>query len=107
MHVMRDSLEQRWLSQLNAGLRKPVLCKLLQEKEPPRNVQLLIMGVLRQSNDLTPIGERWRDGVECIGRADEQNQGQVDRNIEVMILTGHPYQNKKRTRGEGVRRNVH
>ena len=56
---MHDSLEQRGLSQLNVGLHKPVLCKLLWEKEPLCNVQLLIVGVPRQLNDLTPIEEQW------------------------------------------------
>jgi hypothetical protein len=49
--------------------------------EPPRNVQLLIVGVPRQLNDLTPIEERRRDGVERIGHADEQNLRQVDREL--------------------------
>ena len=98
---MHDSLEQCRLSQLNVGLRKPVLCKLLWEKEPPRNVQLLIMGVPRQLNDLTPIKEQWRDGVERIGHADEQNLGQVDWNVEVMLLTGHPYRTKNRLKVRG------
>ena len=55
---MRDRLEQRGLSQLDVGLRKPVLRELLREKEPPRNVQLLVVSVPRQLNDLTPIEER-------------------------------------------------
>ena len=47
LRVMRDRLEQRGLSQLDVGLRKPVLCELLREKEPPRNVWLLVMCIPR------------------------------------------------------------
>ena len=58
LRVMRDSLEQRGLSQLNVGFRKPVLRELLGKKEPPRNVQLLVVSVPKQLDDLTPVEER-------------------------------------------------
>ena len=58
LRVTRGRLEQRGLSQLNVRLRKPVLSELLKEKEPPRNVQLLVVSVPKQLDDLTPVEER-------------------------------------------------
>ena len=39
----------------------------------------------RDVDDLHPVPERVRDGVQHVGRAEEEHLGQVHRDVQVMV----------------------
>ena len=47
--------------------------------------QLLFCDVSADVDDLHPVSQRLRDGLGRVGRADEQNSGQVDRHVQVVV----------------------
>ena len=62
-----------------------VLLDLLGHQEPPRDLQLLVIGVAGDLNHFHPVHQRRRQVRQCVGRGDEQRPRQVVGDLHVMI----------------------
>ena len=62
--------------------------ELLGHQELLRDPQLLELGVAGQLDYLHPVAEGRRDGVEHVGGRDEEHLGEVERNLQVVVLEG-------------------
>src|SRR5262245_31714086 len=49
------------------------------------DLQLLVLGVARKSNDLHPVAQRWLNGFEHVGRGHEHHIRQVERRVQVIV----------------------
>ncbi len=47
---------------------------------------LLVVGVSRKSDNLASIEERRRDCVEAVGGTDEEGLGEINGDVQIMIL---------------------
>ena len=48
----------------------------------------------RELDNLTPVQQRGRDGVEGVGRADEQDLAEIDGYVDVVVLWDVEYKCK-------------
>src|SRR5450759_581206 len=83
-----DQLHERIVRDLDPLLREAVVVELLGEQESLPDLDLLALGVARQLDHLHPVAQRRRDGVEQVGRGDEEDLAQVERHLEVVVLEG-------------------
>jgi len=61
------------LSELNLFSGQPIRLELLDQQMPPRNLELLTLGITRQADDLESVLQRRRDRVQHIGRSYEHH----------------------------------
>ena len=69
-------------------LGNAVVLELLGQQELTNNVALVVVGVARDLDDLHAIAERRRDGVHLVGVGDEEDLGEVDRDLDVVVAEG-------------------
>lgn len=65
-----------------------VILELLGQQELTNNVALVVVGVAGDLDDLHAIAERRRDGVHLVGVGDEEDLGEVDRDLDVVVAEG-------------------
>jgi hypothetical protein len=56
------------------------------QQVPAGDGELLLVEVARQVNDLHAVEQRARNGVELIGGADEQHLGQIEIDVQVVVV---------------------
>ena len=81
--VMQRLVGHRHLLGLQA-----VRLELAAHQVTPRDLDLLFLGVAGELDDLHAVAQRARDGVELVGRGDEQHLRQVERHVEVVVAEG-------------------
>ena len=86
VRVGLDELGEDLVRDLHVLGLEPVVLHLLGDQEPARDLDLLLLGVARQLDDLHPVAQGGRDGVEQVGGGDEQHLAQVERDLEVVVL---------------------
>ena len=69
LHELREHL----VRDLHALGVQAVVLHLLGDEEPPADLDLLLLGVARQLDDLHPVAQGGRDGIEQVRRGDEQH----------------------------------
>ena len=65
-----------------------VVLELLGQQELTDDVALVVVGVAGDLDDLHAIAERRRDGVHLVGVGDEEDLGEVDRDLYVVVAEG-------------------
>ena len=70
---------------LSSVVLEAVLLDLLRHQVAARDVELLVFGVAGKADDFHAIEQRRRD-VQAVGRADEHHLGEVEIDLEVMVV---------------------
>lgn len=80
-------MQQRRIAEVELGGGEAVEGELFGEEEASCDVELFVVGVATQLNDFATIEKGGGDSVERVGGADEEHLAQVDRNVDVVILS--------------------
>ena len=83
--VLADDEADRFLGELHLLRQQPVRPELLGEEELDGDLQLFVLGVAGQLEHLEPIAERRRHGVQGVGGADEEDAGEVEGDVQVVV----------------------
>ena len=83
--VAADDVANRGLRELDLLGRQPVILHLLPDQVLEGDLQLLFLGVAGELEDLHAVAQRRRDRIEDVGRRHEQDLGQVERHVEIVI----------------------
>ena len=75
----------RRLGELDLLGRQAVVLHLLRDQVLERDLQLLFLGVAGELEDFHAVAQRRRNRVEDVGRREEQDLGQIERHVEVVI----------------------
>jgi hypothetical protein len=67
------------------GRRQSAGIDLPRQQEAPQDLQLLALVVARHGRDLHAVAQRGGDGVDQVGRGDEQHLRQVEGHVEVVV----------------------
>ena len=70
------------------GLRQPVLGQLLGQQVAARDLDLLLDGVAVHVDDLHAVEQRPWDGLQLVGRRDEEDAAQVEGQVEEVVAEG-------------------
>ena len=79
-----DGADRR-VAEVRAVGRQPVVDDLLGDQVLDGDLELLFLGVTRELEHLHPIAQRRRHRVEHVGGRDEEDLGQVERDVEVVV----------------------
>ena len=84
-------------------VRQAVLGDLAGQQVPLGDLELVLLRIARQPQDFHPVPESRRDGVQDVGRRDEEHLGEIERHLQVMIresvvLLGIEHLEKRRGR---------
>ena len=86
--VLLDDRVERRIGELDLRGLQPVGLELARDQVPLGDVELLLDGVAGELDDLHPVLERRRDRVEDVRRRDEEDLGEVERQVEVVVAEG-------------------
>ena len=62
--------------------------RLFRDQEILGNVELVKFGVARNPDDLHPVPEGQRDGMQSVGRRDEKDFREIIIDVQIMIVEG-------------------
>src|SRR5581483_10275247 len=62
--------------------------QLLRDQVPPRDLDLLLLGIAGELDHLHAVPERGGDRIEDVSRRDEHDARKVERHVEVVVLEG-------------------
>ena len=83
--VVRGDRAQRVVGEHDLVLAQRGPLELATHEVVPCDVDLLVLGVAVEPDDLHPVEERGRDRLGHVGRRDEEDLGQVEVDLEVVI----------------------
>ena len=83
--VVDDDPAQRLVFDHNIIRGQPVAVELALEEVIPGDGELLFLGIAVEPDDLHPIEQRRRDGVRHVRGRDEQDFGQIQVHLEVVV----------------------
>ena len=83
-----DELGHRLVGDLDVLGLEAVVLHLLGDQEALPDLDLLLLRVARQRDDLHPVAQGGRDGVEQVAGGDEEHLGQVEGHLQVVVLEG-------------------
>ena len=73
-----DNFPHRPVGHLQLGVGQPVALELLGQQEVLGDLQFFLVGIAGQLDDLHPVQQGPGDGVQGVGRGNEQHVGQVE-----------------------------
>ena len=85
--VVAHDVQERRIRHLQLLVLQAVVLHLLRHQVAPPDVDLLVFGVAGQTDDFHAIEQRRRD-VQAVRRAHEHHLGQVEIDLQVMIVEG-------------------
>ena len=88
LRISLDDEPQRLGVDLGLFRLQAVGLELAANQIAPRDLQLLVFGVAGEADDLHPVQQRPRNGVEHIGGGDEHDPGEVERHPEIIVAKG-------------------
>ncbi len=86
--VARDDLDDRLVAEGHLLRLEAVGLDLPRHQIVPGDVELLLDRVPGEEDDLHAVAQRRRDGLELVGRGDEQHLAEVERQVHVVVAEG-------------------
>ena len=83
--VVGDDRPQGGVGHLDLGSVEAIAVELAREEVVARDGDLLVLGVAVEPDDLQPVEQRPGDGVEHVGRGEEQHVRQVEVDLQVVV----------------------
>ena len=101
--VVAHNVAHRVLGKLDLLRRDAVLLDLARNEVAEGNVHLLLLAVALQEDQLHPVQQRRRNGIEHVGRADEEHLRQIERHVKVVVAEDVVLLRVKRLKKRGRR----
>ena len=83
--VLADDRPKRGIRDAQLLRRHTRRLELARNEVALRDMELLFLGIARKLDDLHPVKERPRDGVEDVRRTDEHHPREVEREVEIVV----------------------
>jgi hypothetical protein len=86
--VVLNEFFERWVGELDLGVFEAVFVELSGDEVTPGYLEFFGGGIAGDLDDFEAVAEGWVDGFEPIGGGDEEDAGEIEGEVEVVVGEG-------------------